>query len=591
VATVGGESGALQPSLPTPLFFSAFVSEAFRELALGISVWKAGSWRAIHTEETFASLGVADGSARLRHLYNQRCLAQVQKTRRPLQAELFGFRDFFVPVVQSRKVIAVIVAGPTLATAPTRASITESWHALTRSPGRLSDPDFSRFVTIALSTLVLDPARTRSMADLLGHLAELALRERESDAAFDELERLRVELLGARFPERMWRAAAEMVDDRTTQAWETPYKRDPLADLGMKRCPQHVIVALEPAPVDAESSVEMLVRSRMLQRAVVAFAQKRGNVVVGRAGEHGISLLVDHPGKGAAARAALLDVVARVQSLAKRSGTKLHAGIVTRAHGGSLAQRFRTALGGAERAVSLGRAHVVVEIAEDPLKLIELRSALGSHLPEQAHLLGARFDRYVEAALVHSGHQLEVLGAHLEAGLDRICEQLLESGLLDRRSYDELSSTLAVSKLDTDSVTALVAAYRHAVREVVATTQEPTTLGQDRSLRRAVGFARQHLAEPLSLARVAKIAGYSLGHFARLFKREHGVSFERYLQGMRLEHAKTMLIETRLDMKQVASRCGFKSRTHFQQLFRDSVGQTPHEYRLAASEPRKRGPN
>jgi AraC-like DNA-binding protein len=185
-----------------------------------------------------------------------------------------------------------------------------------------------------------------------------------------------------------------------------------------------------------------------------------------------------------------------------------------------------------------------------------------------------RFDRYIEAVMVNAGYQPDTVRAHLEAGLERVAEPLLDCGTLDRRSLGEL-----IQSPEDDSVTAIAASYRRAVASLAAAVQNPTEARQDRSVRRALIYVREHLPEPLGLARVARVAGFAPGHFARLVKRDQGIGFERYVQKLRLEHATTMLIETGLDVGRIAHRSGFKSRTHFQRAFREATGLTPMAYR------------
>jgi AraC family transcriptional regulator len=93
---------------------------------------------------------------------------------------------------------------------------------------------------------------------------------------------------------------------------------------------------------------------------------------------------------------------------------------------------------------------------------------------------------------------------------------------------------------------------------------------------------RQHLAEPLSLPAVSRVARFAPGHFARLLRRSQGVTFLRCLLRMRIDHAKHLLRSTSLNVQRIAELSGFKSRTHFQRVFRGEVGKTPIGYRNVA---------
>src|SRR5262249_9103371 len=51
-----------------------------------------------------------------------------------------------------------------------------------------------------------------------------------------------------------------------------------------------------------------------------------------------------------------------------------------------------------------------------------------------------------------------------------------------------------------------------------------------RGIRRALLFAQEPLAEPITLTQVAREAGLSKFHFCHLFRRQMGRSFRRYVQ-------------------------------------------------------------
>ncbi|MGQ0618938.1 MAG: helix-turn-helix domain-containing protein [Panacagrimonas sp.] len=87
------------------------------------------------------------------------------------------------------------------------------------------------------------------------------------------------------------------------------------------------------------------------------------------------------------------------------------------------------------------------------------------------------------------------------------------------------------------------------------------------------------LAEGLSLEELAEEAGVSRSHFARRFRAETGVSPHRYQSQQRIEKAKTLLRETRMNLVDIAIDLGFCSQSHFTQVFRALAGITPRKYR------------
>lgn len=81
-----------------------------------------------------------------------------------------------------------------------------------------------------------------------------------------------------------------------------------------------------------------------------------------------------------------------------------------------------------------------------------------------------------------------------------------------------------------------------------------------------------------SLAELARTAGLSRFHFARVFQASVGLSPHAYLLSVRIRRAKVLLLEDE-PLAQLALRLGFASQSHFTQTFRRQVGVTPQRYR------------
>jgi two-component system response regulator YesN len=83
----------------------------------------------------------------------------------------------------------------------------------------------------------------------------------------------------------------------------------------------------------------------------------------------------------------------------------------------------------------------------------------------------------------------------------------------------------------------------------------------------------QNLADALHL---------STGHLSRVFRRTAGITLENFLIGQRVELAKRVLLDPRLNVAEVAERCGFCNPAYFSSVFKKYVNCTPREF---ASQP------
>jgi two-component system response regulator YesN len=72
----------------------------------------------------------------------------------------------------------------------------------------------------------------------------------------------------------------------------------------------------------------------------------------------------------------------------------------------------------------------------------------------------------------------------------------------------------------------------------------------------------------------------SRSYFSQCFAKFAGDTFGDILRNIRIEHAKSLLLESDYPVYEIASRAGFEDEKYFSRLFREIVGTSPSEYRL-----------
>jgi transcriptional regulator GlxA family with amidase domain len=88
-----------------------------------------------------------------------------------------------------------------------------------------------------------------------------------------------------------------------------------------------------------------------------------------------------------------------------------------------------------------------------------------------------------------------------------------------------------------------------------------------------------HLAEDLSLSRLAAQAGMSERTFLRRYRETTGLTPARAIERLRVEAARQLLADTRLPAKRIAARCGFGSEETMRRNFARLQGVSPQDYR------------
>ncbi|MFT4246986.1 MAG: GlxA family transcriptional regulator [Pseudomonas sp.] len=111
--------------------------------------------------------------------------------------------------------------------------------------------------------------------------------------------------------------------------------------------------------------------------------------------------------------------------------------------------------------------------------------------------------------------------------------------------------------------------------------------GADR-IQKTLLYAREHLAEDLSVTRLAEIAALSERQFRRLFRSETGESPARAIERLRAEVARGDVEQTLLPLEGIGESAGFTSPETMRRAFIRLFGQSPQSLRRASQANRKR---
>lgn len=88
-----------------------------------------------------------------------------------------------------------------------------------------------------------------------------------------------------------------------------------------------------------------------------------------------------------------------------------------------------------------------------------------------------------------------------------------------------------------------------------------------------------HYMENIRVGYLANMMGFSEGHFARIFRKEFGMTFVQYLTERRIQRSKELLSDTCIPIEQIAYRVGLNSYSYFCTCFKRSCGMSPGAFR------------
>jgi|HubBroStandDraft_6_1064221.scaffolds.fasta_scaffold113371_3 AraC-like DNA-binding protein len=102
----------------------------------------------------------------------------------------------------------------------------------------------------------------------------------------------------------------------------------------------------------------------------------------------------------------------------------------------------------------------------------------------------------------------------------------------------------------------------------------------DPRVERVIGIMNEHLADHLSEQNMSRSVNLSPSRLRQLFKKETGVSPMRYVKGLRMKRAATLLRTSFLTVKEVIFQSWSGDVSHFVRDFKKEYGLTPSEFRL-----------
>ncbi|MCC2256195.1 AraC family transcriptional regulator [Ruminococcus sp. CLA-AA-H200] len=100
-------------------------------------------------------------------------------------------------------------------------------------------------------------------------------------------------------------------------------------------------------------------------------------------------------------------------------------------------------------------------------------------------------------------------------------------------------------------------------------------------IKAAIDYIEQHLDQEIRVDDAAAAAGFSKYHFQRIFKNETGLSVYGYIQKRRLAQASALLLNTSMQVLDIAVCLYFESQEAFTRAFKKCYGLPPGQYRKA----------
>lgn len=117
------------------------------------------------------------------------------------------------------------------------------------------------------------------------------------------------------------------------------------------------------------------------------------------------------------------------------------------------------------------------------------------------------------------------------------------------------------------------------IRSLLGENYDMRTISSNYGIAKIEHYFELHYSQELSLTQLASIVNMSVSTFVRTFKKETGKTPKEYLNDIRINHSKKLLLRSEYSISDVAIDCGFNSTSYFTSCFSKSLGITPSQYR------------
>lgn len=161
---------------------------------------------------------------------------------------------------------------------------------------------------------------------------------------------------------------------------------------------------------------------------------------------------------------------------------------------------------------------------------------------------------------------LTVIERHLRsAGLKNIDKVMLLKNSVDVHIHNTFDCLRHLFKKDVSSLLSII---------------QETNVGKNHwIIERVKHVINENYRGNLKSSDLAEYLDITPNYFSSIFKQETGKSFSEYLNEVRIQKAKTLLLQTTSKVSDIAEQVGYKEYKYFAKIFKEMNGITPTEYR------------
>lgn len=163
-----------------------------------------------------------------------------------------------------------------------------------------------------------------------------------------------------------------------------------------------------------------------------------------------------------------------------------------------------------------------------------------------------------------TGHSLEQIPHHLSEHYEEVCDIILHRMVMNTGDpFLIVQSAMLLLQF---------------LNRCIQTSLPDGTKKSNEKIHRIMKWTKEHMLEHITVDAAAEQLHYSKYHFCRFFKENTGVTYLKYLNVLRVNHA-IELMKQGYSTTDCCYECGFENISYFIRLFKEVTGYTTLEYR------------
>lgn len=194
----------------------------------------------------------------------------------------------------------------------------------------------------------------------------------------------------------------------------------------------------------------------------------------------------------------------------------------------------------------------------------------------------AEIEKIVNEMFDEITHDKKPSYEYIQTVLTKVINSILELIVNYRKTVKEIFSSerdLYKELMEKETIDEIRVWLLEICKEVARSINDLQITHFSKNIEKVLEFIDQNLHKEISLRDVADCIGLSSGYVSSLFKEHLGKNYIDYLNGMRIDRAKKLLKETRINISEVGFRVGFNNVQTFLRTFKKYEGVTPGQFR------------